>query len=152
MTDQSLTDIYNYLQLSEQVATAGQPTAEQFVAIRDAGFKLVINLALPTSTNALANEAQIVEKLGMTYIHIPVDWENPQIQAAEQFFNVMQAHADQPVFVHCAANMRVSVFMYLYRTLYQGIDKNLAQQDLHQIWTPNETWQNLITTMTQQHS
>ena len=54
-------DIYNFLQLSDSIATSGQPTTEQFSAIKDSGYKIVINLALQTSSNALPDEKQIVK-------------------------------------------------------------------------------------------
>jgi hypothetical protein len=67
-----LTTIYQFLPLSETIATAGQPTVEQFPAIQAAGYDVVINLALPESANAIPEEGAIVEKLGLQYIHIPV--------------------------------------------------------------------------------
>jgi len=54
----------------------------------------------------------------------------------------MEAIADKTIFVHCAANMRVSAFMYLYRRIYKRIENEDAR-DLHQI-LPNETWQKFI--------
>ena len=72
MVEPTIAAIPNFLQLSETVATAGQPTEAQITAIQAAGYRVVINLALPTSTNALPNEQALVEALGMTYIHIPV--------------------------------------------------------------------------------
>ncbi len=137
-------DIYNFLNLSDSIATSGQPTKEQFSAIKDSGYQIVINLALPTSTNALPDEKQIVEALGMQYFHIPVLWENPKIEDVEQFFNVMEANSDRKRFVHCAANMRVSAFMYLYHRLRERMSNEEAQKDLHQIWVPNEVWQKFI--------
>lgn len=139
----NIENIYNYLKLSN-TATAGQPTPEQFSAIKDSGYQFVINLALPESMNALPNEKEIVENQGMEYVHIPVVWENPTLENATQFFDVMEAIADKKVFVHCAANMRVSAFMYLYRRLYKGISNEEAKKELHQIWIPNELWQNFI--------
>lgn len=140
----TLDAILNYIPISDRIATAGQPTPEQFEAIRAAGYKVVINLAMPTSTNALPNESQIVESLGMDYIPMPVEWEHPTQTDVEQFFSVMQAHVAQPVFVHCAMNMRVSAFMYLYRQLYQQVDEPTARRDMERIWQPNPTWQSLI--------
>jgi protein tyrosine phosphatase (PTP) superfamily phosphohydrolase (DUF442 family) len=139
--DSNLESIFNYVQLSDRLATAGQPTEQQYPAIRAAGYPVVINLALPNSANALPNEAAIAQSLGLEYIAIPVIWENPTLEDFDRFVKVMQAHTDQPVFVHCAANMRVSAFMYLYRRLYEGMSDRQAQIDLHKIWQPNETWQ-----------
>ena len=139
-----LEDIYNYLHLSDSIATAGQPTAEQFPRIEASGYQVVINLALPESANALPHERAIAENLGMQYIHIPVVWEHPTLENFQDFVNAMQANADKPVFVHCAANMRVSAFMYLYNRIYKQVSEEQAQQDLAQIWTPNDTWQQFI--------
>ncbi|WP_339379213.1 hypothetical protein [aff. Roholtiella sp. LEGE 12411] len=71
MSTKRLEDIDNFLQLSDVIATGGQPTTEQFAAIKHSGYQLIVNLALPTSSNALPNEKQIVESQGMEYIHIP---------------------------------------------------------------------------------
>ena len=40
--------------------------------------------------------------------------------------------------------MRVSSLMYLYRQFYMNVDLPTAQEMLHQIWEPNETWTGLI--------
>jgi uncharacterized protein (TIGR01244 family) len=144
MSATTIAQIHNFLQLSAHLATAGQPTAEEFELIKNAGYQVVVNLALPTSTKALPNEQAIVEALGMQYIHIPVIWEQPTQQEFDRFAATLQANADKPVFVHCAMNMRVSVFVYLYRRHYEGISETQAQQDLQQIWTPNSTWQQFI--------
>lgn len=136
--------IYNFLKLSDSVATAGQPTETQFSDLKNAGYQVVVNLALPTSTNALPNEQELVETQEMQYVHIPVIWEKPMLEDIERFFNVMQANADKTVFVHCAMNMRVSAFMYLYRLIQEHKNEAEAKQDLAKIWVPNETWQQFI--------
>jgi protein tyrosine phosphatase (PTP) superfamily phosphohydrolase (DUF442 family) len=136
--------IHNFLRLSDSVGTAGQPNESQFTAIKDAGYQIVINLALPDSTQALANERDLVAAQGLEYVHIPVLWDDPQVDDAIRFFATMQANTDKKVFVHCAANMRVSAFMYLYRILYQGMSEEEASQDLHRLWIPNDTWQQFI--------
>jgi protein tyrosine phosphatase (PTP) superfamily phosphohydrolase (DUF442 family) len=137
-------DIYNFLKISDTIATSGQPTSEQFWAIKKAGYEVIVNLALPESSNALPDEKQIVENQGMQYIHIPVVWENPTLENVTEFFHVMEENVDKQVFVHCAANMRVSAFMYLYRCLHEGISDEDAKKDLQKIWIPNETWQKFI--------
>ena len=72
MNNNRIEDIYNFLKLSNSIATSGQPNEEQFVAIKEAGYQVVVNLALPESTNALPDEQKVVEAQGMQYIHIPV--------------------------------------------------------------------------------
>lgn len=144
MSSTSVETIFNFLPISDSIATAGQPTESQLAALKEAGYQVVVNLALPTSTNAIPNEQAIVEAEGLEYVHIPVLWEEPTIEDIEQFFKVMQTHRDQKVLVHCAMNMRVSAFMYLYRILCEQTSETVAAQDLQRIWTPNETWQAFI--------
>jgi protein tyrosine phosphatase (PTP) superfamily phosphohydrolase (DUF442 family) len=112
MTAAKLDRIYNFLPISESIATSGQPTKEQFASIEGSGYKLVISLALANSTNAIPEEKEIVENLGMEYIHIPVVWENPTQADFNNFCAVMTANRKRKVFVHCAMNMRVSAFIY----------------------------------------
>jgi len=144
MSSNRIEDIYNFLKLSEVIATAGQPTEEQFSVIKESGYQVVVNLALPNSPNALPDEKKVVEAQGMQYAHIPVAWENPTLEDVAQFFNIMEAKADKTIFVHCAANKRVSAFMYIYRCIHEHMDDRDAKKDLHQIWEPDQTWQQFI--------
>lgn len=140
----NIEDIYNFVQISDSIATSGQPTKEQFTAIKEAGYELIVNLALPQSLNSLPDEKQVIESQEMQYVHIPVVWENPSLENFQEFVEVMESNADTKVFVHCVANMRVSAFMYLYRRLNKGINEEEAKKDLHKIWIPNENWQKFI--------
>ncbi len=146
----NLADIYNFLDLSDRtntrqrLATSGQPTIEQFPEIQAAGYQVVINLALLDSSNAVPAERSILENLNLTYIHIPVLWENPQVADFDLFRQTMQQYADRSVYIHCAANKRVSVFVYLYRRLYQSTSIAIALADLEKIWTPNPIWQKFM--------
>ncbi|MBD2312079.1 protein tyrosine phosphatase family protein [Desertifilum sp. FACHB-1129] len=144
MSTAKVAEIYNYLSLSDSIGTGGQPTVEQFAELKQAGYEVVVNLALSTSTNAIPDEAEIVASQGMGYVHIPVEWENPTLEDIQRFFATLQANADRRVFVHCAMNMRVSAFMYLYRRLQQQIDEDAARRNLEEIWTPNPTWERFI--------
>ena len=65
-------DILNYVKVDDLISTSGQPREEQFAAIAGQGFRNVVNLALPTSDNAIAGEGDIVAGLGMNYFHLPV--------------------------------------------------------------------------------
>src|SRR5215470_9987462 len=113
----ALSEIYGFHAVGDRLGTAGQPTESQFRAVREAGFDAVINLALPTSDNAVAHEGSIVTRLGMSYVHIPVDFKAPASRDFDAFCRVMEAFDERRVFVHCAANMRVSAFVFLYRVL-----------------------------------
>ena len=140
----TLDSITNFFQILPTIATAGQPTAAQFEAVSEAGFEVVINLAMSNSDNALPNEVGVVTGLGMNFVHIPVVWTNPTPGDLAQFFAVMDGNRDRRVFVHCALNYRVSSFMYLYRVLRLGVDEEAARWDLLSIWEPDERWSTFI--------
>ncbi len=141
---ESLESIFNFLPLSETLITAGQPTEQQLVTVKAGGYKTVVNLALGSAHNALADERSTVESLGMRYVHIPVEFDRPTAEDFDIFCNLMRENGDQPVLVHCAANFRVSAFIYLYRRIYLGWGSDDAITDLHGIWTPNAVWQKFI--------
>jgi protein tyrosine phosphatase (PTP) superfamily phosphohydrolase (DUF442 family) len=142
--DNSIENICNFLWLSDRLATAGQPTIEQYPAIAAAGYRVVINLALTDSPNAVADEAAIVRNLGLDYIQIPVEWDAPTLADFRSFSSAMDAYSSQRIFVHCAANKRVSVFVYLYRCVIEDVEERIARQDLVKVWTPNRIWQDFI--------
>jgi protein tyrosine phosphatase (PTP) superfamily phosphohydrolase (DUF442 family) len=147
----NLSDIYSFRAVGDRLGTAGQPTQAQFQMIRESGFQAVINLALPTSDNALPNEGSVVTGLGMAYVHIPVDFKAPAEQDVQTFCRVMEAFGDRRVFVHCAANMRVSAFVFLYRVLCQRVAVQEAECDLHAIWQPDNVWSRFIQDQLKNH-
>jgi protein tyrosine phosphatase (PTP) superfamily phosphohydrolase (DUF442 family) len=140
----SISEIQNYRELSALMATSGQPFRHQFPAIRSAGFETVINLAMPESLDAIGDEADLVRSMGIEHVSIPVVWEHPSLDDLDAFFACMDARHGKKLFVHCARNMRVSSFVFLYRVLRLGWTQEAARPDLLAIWQPNPTWQAFI--------
>jgi uncharacterized protein (TIGR01244 family) len=139
----TLKHIRNFLRIDDRLATSGMPRPDDFAALRQAGFDVVINLALPTSDNALPNEAELVSAQGMAYVHIPVKFDAPEPADFERFTQLMDVFVGQKVFVHCAANMRVSAFVFLHR-LRHGVDRVAAENDLKKIWHPDGVWREFL--------
>ena len=117
----NLARITNFVQLTPTVGTAGQPRAEYFVDVAAAGYDVVINLAMADSDHALPNEGNLVASLGMTYIHMPVNFQTPRPTDVARFVGLMRSldceSGDFKIFVHCVVNFRVSAFMYHYLKL-----------------------------------
>ena len=109
-----IASIYNYVPINDHIASSGQPTREQFEFIKQAGFEVVINLALASSEGAVTDEDAIVTEQGMTYLHIPVDFANPTLTDAQTFFGLMRGLKKRKVWVHCQVNARVSAFLFHY--------------------------------------
>ena len=132
--------IYNWRRLDDRVTTSGQPSEEQLADIHALGVRQVVNLGLHSHEKALPDEAASVARLGMTYIHIPVDFQNPTAEDFAQFCSVMERLKQVPVHVHCIANYRVSAFFYRYRRDVLGLDEAAARADMKQIWQPTGVW------------
>ena len=77
--------IYNWRRLDGRITTSGQPTEPQLADIHALCVRHIVNLGLHTHEKALPDEAASVSRLGMTYIHVPVDFQNPTDQDFEQF-------------------------------------------------------------------
>lgn len=136
--------ILNFIKINELISTSGQPKIEEFEFIAKEGFEVIINLALNSSSNAIENEDKIVSSLNISYIHIPVDFENPRISDLKLFLNILQALGANKVWIHCAKNYRVSAFMYVYHkyilhTPFEEIDLSIFEK-----WQPSFIWQELM--------
>lgn len=137
-------DAMNARAVFEDLWTSGQLSPADIDRLPELDVAAVVNLALPTSSNALPGEAESVARLGMSYFQIPVPWEAPELLHLRQFFGVMDALAGQRVWVHCAMNYRVSAFVYLYRRLRRGESDADARYPMSTIWQPDAVWQSFI--------
>ncbi len=140
MTD--LEKITNFVPLTEDIATSGQPDRDQFASIARAGYRAVINLALPTSERAIGDEGSVVTGLGMSYFHIPVRFEKPTLDDLRTFIGVMRALEGRKVWVHCVVNARVSAFVYHYLRHVRGLEEQACRSVVLERWLPtmDGTW------------
>jgi protein tyrosine phosphatase (PTP) superfamily phosphohydrolase (DUF442 family) len=142
---QHLDGIYNYRAIDERLATSGQPSVRQLQAIDEAGFTVIINLALHDDPRySLPDEQGSAASLGLKYVHIPVRFGSPTKQDLRAFFDAMDEHRGEKVWVHCAANMRVSAFLGLYRVIRQGWQEERAFELMRGLWQPDKVWSSFI--------
>lgn len=139
-------EIFNYLQLTEMLSSSGMPTPNQLRAIAEAGVRFVVNLATLKSEGWMPEEGEVFKSLGVEYLSIPVDWDNPTAQNLSEFMDAMDAHKDQRVHVHCQANYRATAFTALYRILRLGWKKEAAFADQRKIWVLADypIWQKFV--------
>lgn len=131
-------------QVFDWLWTSGQLSEADIARLPAMEIDVVINLALPSSSNALPNEAECVTREGICYIQIPVEWEQPEYAQLLQFFGILKALEGQRIWVHCAKNMRVSVFIYLYRRLCLNHSEEEAVYPMRKVWVPDRIWQTFI--------
>ena len=145
-------DIYNYRMVDASLSTAGQPTEAELRAVADEGFEVVINLALHDDPRySLPDEAGLAGSLGLTYVHIPVQFDAPSEADLLAFFDAMDAHRERKRLVHCAANKRVTAFLGLYRVIRQKWEPEEAFALMNEVWTPNRVWSSFIADMLGRH-
>jgi RimJ/RimL family protein N-acetyltransferase/protein tyrosine phosphatase (PTP) superfamily phosphohydrolase (DUF442 family) len=137
-------DAVNTRPVFDDLWTSGQLSVGDIQRLPELGVAAVVNLALPTASNALPGEAELITRLGIPYVQIPIPWEQPEQHHLQQFFGVLDAFTGQRVWVHCAMNYRVSAFIYLYRRLRRGEADADARNPMDTIWTPNAVWQAFI--------
>ncbi len=138
--------IHNVRQATPDLATSGQPTEEQLGAIAAAGYNVVLNLALHNDPRyPLRDEAASVRALGLDYVHIPVQFGAPTEGDLVAFFDAMDRNSGRRIWIHCAANMRVTAFVGLYRVLRLRWAEEDAFSLMHTVWKPDRVWSAFIT-------
>ncbi|MES9942780.1 MAG: protein tyrosine phosphatase family protein [Candidatus Thiodiazotropha sp. 6PLUC2] len=140
----AIEDITNYIRVSERIASSGQPEEKQFKDIAQAGYQLVINLAMPNSDNAIPEEGYIVTARKMSYVHIPVPFDVPDIEHLRTFINIMESFSDKKIWIHCVVNKRVSAFLYQYYKSVHGYTHDQACRVMLPSWRPNDVWQQFM--------
>ena len=146
--------IYHYQFLDENLSSSGMPTADQMKEVAEAGVQLVINLAPHDAPNAIPDEGELVNSLGMEYINIPVTWRAPESEALTRFMKEMDTHAGKMILVHCEANYRASAFVMMYRVLHLGWNKADAIPVMEKMWNPEDfpVWEKFIQDQLINHS
>ena len=149
----AVTDIFNFAPINERISTSGQPTPEQFEAVRAEGYAAVINLAPSDENNALAGEQDLMAALGLEYHHIPMIWKDPKPEEFTAFCAAMEKVGNRKVLIHCIANYRVSAVFSSYAIRKLGWSVERADALVNRIWTSipeypmNDTWQSYIDTI-----
>lgn len=139
-----LDEITNFRQYSSSFASSGQPTREQFQSLADNGFERVVYIAFTSNQNALSDADQLVKSLGMEYMHVPVDFNNPLPDDFYAFADSMQRNTGKKTLLHCQVNARATAFSFLYRVIYEDVPVAEAKADMNTVWQPNAVWRDFI--------
>jgi protein tyrosine phosphatase (PTP) superfamily phosphohydrolase (DUF442 family) len=135
--------IFMWRRIDSHLTTSGQPTEEQLVKLKAIGVTHVVNLALHSHVDSLADEGGSLRGLGIEYVNIPVDFDRPGEDDFARFRAVMDGLEGKTVHVHCIANLRVSAFLYRYRRNAQQ-SESVARGEMESIWRPGGVWARFI--------
>lgn len=134
----------NLIVIDAKLTTAGQPSAEWLATLKAQGYEAVIYLAPPTVDDAVRDEPLIVGRQGLIWANLPIKFGSPVDADYESFAALLKALRGKKVLVHCEVNMRASSLTFLYRTLVEGTDPNLAWESVSKVWTPQGPWKALL--------
>jgi uncharacterized protein (TIGR01244 family) len=129
---QDLPPIRNFLQVTPEFCTGGQPRLEHFAKLKADGVKAVLNLRRPSEHRA-DEEKTTVEAAGLKYFNIPVDYQNPKATDVDEFLKITDDAANRPMFIHCTAAIRVGGFWMIRRVLRDGMTFDAALEEARKI-------------------
>lgn len=129
-------DIRAWQRLDSQTTTSGRIEEKDVARLAAIGVRHVVNLALETHPEALAEEGAKLAAHGIAYTHIPVPFDAP----GEDHFAAFAAAVEQgphPVHVHCVMNWRVSAFFYRLNRDRRGMPEAQARALMERQWSPD---------------
>ena len=125
-TELSALDIPNLAQVDASLASAGQPSEEQFAKLAGAGYRSAISLRPATESGAGWEEARAAE-LGLRFVRIPIagadDLTEENARALDQ---ALRAAGDEKTLVYCASGNRVGGLLALRAHFVQGMKPDEA--------------------------
>ena len=130
------TAIRAFQRLDPRTTTSGCLRDEDLDTLAALGVRHVVNLALDSHPEALADEAGKLAARGIGYTHIPVPFGAPHDDHYRAFMATLAATSTAPVHVHCIMNYRVSAFFYRYHREITGLDEAAARALLVCQWDP----------------
>ena len=141
----------NVVEISPQLVTSGQPSAEALAGLKAQGFEAVIYLAPPTVSDAVRDEQLIVTRQGLTFINIPIRFDNPTESDFDTFSSVLRGLGSRKVLVHCQINLRASAMVFLYRAIVLKAEPRVAYEAVAGVWSPDDRWKRLIEDQLRKH-
>lgn len=124
--------IRNFLQVTPQFCTGGQPRLEHMAKLKADGVKAVLNLRQPSEHRA-DDERAAAEKAGLKYFNIPVEFGNPRDEQVDEFLRLTDDQANRPMFIHCTAAIRVGAFWMIRRVLRDGFTYDAALEEARKV-------------------
>jgi len=125
-------NIRNFLKVTPEFCTGGQPRIDVFTALKADGVKTVLNLRT-ADEHAVADERAAVEAAGMKYFHVPVVYRDPKPEQVDEFLKITDDAANRPMFIHCTAAIRVGGFWLIRRVLRDNWSWDAALEDAKKV-------------------
>ena len=137
--------VKNFHQIHDWLYRGAQPPMDSFAELKSMGVKTVVNLRW--RKGPVDRERARVTELGMTFIHIPLNyWTLPNRANVDEFLEVLDKEELRPFFVHCLHGAdRTGILFAMYRilrcqwSLKQAYDE-MVRCGFHRLATRHFKW------------
>ena len=129
-------DIRAWQRLDAETTTSGRLEDKDVARLAALGVAHVVNLALESHPEALANEGAKLAAHGIAYTHIPVPFDAPGEDHFAAFAKAVEK-GPHPVHVHCIMNWRVSAFFYRLNRDHRAMPEPQARAIMERQWSPD---------------
>lgn len=135
-TEGQVPEIRQFLQVTPEFCTGGQPRPQHFAELKNLGVKAVLNLRSPGEHRA-EEERAAVEAAGLKYFNIPVSYSDPTEADVDAFLKLTDDPANRPMFIHCTAAIRVGAFWLIRRVLRDNLPWDAALEEARKVGLVN---------------
>ncbi|MEI6737865.1 MAG: protein tyrosine phosphatase family protein, partial [Pseudomonadota bacterium] len=142
----------NLVEISPRIITSGQPTTLALAALGKQNVEVVIFLVPDGISSNVPGEAAILQRQGITFVHIPIPFGAPTVEHYAAFAGAMTKYADKKVLVHCEINLRASSMVFLYRVIALKEDTHRAYEAVAKVWSPRGAWKPFLQDILRKHA
>ena len=126
-------DIPRFSAVDNGLFRGGQPSEKGFQFLKERGVKTIINLRGEDNS-----EKAFVEKLGMSYVQLPIDevrpWSKLPEGAINKYFELLGNRENYPIFFHCRRGAdRTGAVAAMYRIAMQSWDAKKAYKEARDV-------------------
>lgn len=122
--------VLNYAKVDSTVACGGALSPNAFAALKEAGYKSIVNLRAASEQGAnVEAEQKGAADAGLIYIHLPFTSTAPDAAKLDGFLAAVAKPENQPMLIHCATGGRASMFWAVKRVMIDGwpVDKAMGE-------------------------
>jgi uncharacterized protein (TIGR01244 family) len=134
VTKADVPGVTNFAKLETTIACAGATKPEAVPAIKEMGYKSIINLRLADEPGAnIDQEAAAAKNVGIRFLHIPFSGAQPDPKVADTFLAAVKDPQNMPAFIHCASGNRVAAMWMIKRMVVDHWDAEKAGAEATQL-------------------
>jgi uncharacterized protein (TIGR01244 family) len=116
-------------QFSEDILCAGQPAESDLNELKSRGFRSIVNLRPQSEPGQIPQAADIANKLGFDYHHLPISGPGDLNEENVTRFDALLKEVSLPTLVHCGSSNRVGALFALRAVYVNRKDESEALQE-----------------------